>query len=137
MPFYGVQIDGIAELKRALREFEPALGRAFQRRLRDIAWDVATDARVRAGTWSKSIPPGISYGAAGRGAYVKYAGSAPTIGRLAENRGTWRHPLFGNTRHWYTQSEPGFLRPAVAARESVILAEAEAAVEEAKREVEL
>jgi hypothetical protein len=135
---FAIRVDGLDECLKALLKFTPTLYRASRRRLRDrVARPVADAARASAASWSVKIPPGISYGSDLRGPYVKYRGSAPTIGRLAENRGTWRHPLFGDRRHWYVQSAPAFLVPAVRAADSMIEAEMIAAVEEAALEVGL
>lgn len=136
MAVIGIYATGVAELRRALREFTPAVRRSFDRRLKDIAKAAADDARARA-SWSRKIPPGITSGATNRGPYIRYRGTAPTIGRLDELRSTWRHPLFGNREHWYSQRGRKFLQPAAEAKWDTVVREAETAIEEAKREVEL
>lgn len=136
MAVIGIYATGVAELRRALREFTPAVKKSFDRRLRDIAKDAAEDARARA-AWSKKIPPGITSGVTNRGPYIRYRAAAPTIGRLEELRETWRHPLFGNRQHWYTQRGRKFLQPAAEAKSETIEREMLEAIEEAKREVGL
>ena len=136
MAVIGIYATGIRELRRALREFTPEVKRSFDRRLRDIAKNAAQDAKDRA-SWSQKIPPGITAGVTNRGPYIRYRAAAPTIGRLNELRTTWRHPLFGNREHWYTQRGRKFLQPAAEAKGDVIQEEMEAAIEQARREVEL
>ncbi len=136
MAVVGIYATGVAELRRALREFTPAVRKSFDRRLKDIARSAADDARARA-SWSKKIPPGITSGATNRGPYIRYRGTAPTIGRLDELRAAWRHPLFGDRMHWYAQRGRKFLQPAAEAKGEVLERDMWAAVEDAKREVEL
>ena len=138
-PIVRVDAGDLAALQRALRRFDPELARAFRARLRDIAKVVAGEAKGRAG-WSRRIPAAIRPFVESRGAGVLVSAKRAPHGPLYEDvrhRGSFRHPLFGNRRHWYSQRTRPFLQPAVEAKRGFIRREAEAAIEEAKREVRL
>lgn len=136
MAVVGVYVSGLAEFRRALREFAPEVKRAFDKRIKDIGKRAADDARARA-SWSKKIPPGITSGMTNRGPYIRYRAVAPTVGRLNEVRATWRHPLFGNRSHWYTQRGRKFLQPAAEAKAPYMELLARAAIQDAKGKLEL
>lgn len=128
---------GLRELQQALKQFAPAVQKRFRAKLRGIARAVAADAKGRAG-WSRRIPSTITYGATNKALYVrvKENANAPHA-TLYEGRRRWRHPLFGDREHWYTQQGRPFLRPAADAAQPQVLAEAQRAVAAAKQEVEL
>lgn len=135
-----VDVVGLRELQRALKRFAPGVHKSFRKRLREIAKVVAADARGRA-SWSHRIPgaiqPFVTMKAAGVRVRAAKAQHGPLYEGGDQQRATFRHPLFGDRSHWYTQRTRPFLHPAVEARARFIHAEAVKAVEEAKREVEL
>ena len=136
MAKFRVYATGDREAVEALRALTPAVHKIVRRRFRAIAREAADDARARAG-WSVKVPPGITSGTTTRGPYIRYRGDAPTIGRLNELRAKWRHPLFGNRSHWYTQYGRKFLQPAAEGKWDAVMREAAEAIEEAKEEVGL
>lgn len=132
-----IEVLGLRELQRALKQFAPEVQKVFRARLRAIARAVASDAKGRA-SWSHRIPSAITYGATNKGLYVRVkATQGAPHATLYEGRDHWRHPLFGDRDHWYAQRGRPFLRPAAEAAQGQVLAEAEKAVEAAKHEVEL
>lgn len=133
---FRLYVTGDKSARKALRELAPAVNKAVRKRFRAIAAEAADEARSRAG-WSVKIPPGITSGTTLRGPYIRYRGAAPEIGRLNELRDRWRHPLYGNRLHWYTQYGRKFLQPAAEAKWDKVMREAGAAVNEAIEETGL
>lgn len=136
-----IRVEGLRELQRALHKFAPDVHKSFRKRLREIARAVAADAKGRA-SWSHRIPGAIQPFVTMKAVGVRVRAAKAAHGPLYEGgdsgrRASFRHPLFGDRRHWYTQRTRPFLHPAVEARQRFIHAEAIKAVEEAKREVEL
>lgn len=127
----GISAD-IPRLKtfmRDLKKIDPALAKATNRRFRDAAGKVASDASRRApkksGRLARSIRPKVT---AREGAAV--AASAP-YAAVHEYGG--RHRVFGRGR-WVTQRPQPYLRPAVAANKNEFFRAADDAVREAARE---
>lgn len=127
------------EVQRTLRRMQPALRKELNKALRS---DVARIVLVAKGnaSWSKTIPGAISPTVTTTGAGIKINGTKSPIGPLYErgNRGgPWRHPLFGNTDHWYSQSPRPFVAPAIAENTTTIVSSMEQAVNLAAHEVGL
>ena len=131
-----VVVIGLPELQRALRSFAPDVQKTFRGRLSEIAMVVAGDARGRA-SWSRRIPGAITTTVQAAGAGIRVRAAQAPHGPLYEMRASWRHPLFGDRRHWYAQRGRPFLQPAVDARQEYIRVEAVRAVELAKEEAGL
>jgi hypothetical protein len=134
-----VRVEGLPELRRALRKFAPEVDKSFRKRLRTVAVVVAADAKGRA-SWSRRIPRAIKPGVTAKGAQITVRAAIAPHGPLYEgdgSSGSFRHPLFGDRGHWYQQQRRPFVRPAVAARASYIESEAGRAIDDAKREVDL
>lgn len=50
--------------------------------------------------------------------YAKSKGAGPAFEQI-QGAATFRHPLFGNREHWYTQAADPFLRPALESRTAI------------------
>ena len=89
----------------------PAMKKAMAVRLREAAEIIATAVRVAAAeTKSKRIPATVKIVGGTSGLWVTAGG---TDGKEAPNAYAFeegaRHPLFGNTNHWYAQRHVPFL----------------------------
>jgi hypothetical protein len=83
----------------------------------DVAPKVVATAKVNA-SFSKKIPDTITSVPIDVGVMIVAGGPSVPEAELYENKGVpgkWRHPLFGNTQHWYSQTAHPFLAPAVLA----------------------
>lgn len=124
----GIDTSEFHEAARALRKADAVLNRELRSSLRAAGFIVAERAKILAGAHSKKIADTIKVRTAGAGVEVR-AGSAdvPTavlyelgnqqrrsrIG-VAQEGGTFRHPVFGNRDVWVDQPRYPFLAPAAA-----------------------
>ncbi|MFI2663736.1 hypothetical protein [Micromonospora carbonacea] len=123
-PFGEVRID-LREIPKTLRkELRPALKKTGDQ--------VAQAARARA-SWSRRIPGAIRV----KVLYGRRSGVIITVNRKKApharayegiaarmgNASSFRHPLFGDRNHWYTQRTRPFLHPAAQARRAQVQAD--------------
>lgn len=100
------------------RELRPAIRRAVQSAAADFVSDVKADA-----SWSSRIPGAVrvktSFAKAGAGVRVyvdsKRAPHARPYEGLSDggNRGSFRHPVYGNRDVWVSQATRPFFRPNI------------------------
>lgn len=112
------------QVQRQLRATAPAVRKALNRDLRGYALVVAGQAKRNA-SWSAQIPKSIGVTVTSRYAAVRVRGTlGPLYERGGKGRGSteWRHPLFGDRDHWYTQHARPFLAPAIASTEKTAIA---------------
>ena len=132
--------DEVEKLIRDLNGIPPDLKRKLRPKLREAGEVVAMDARRRA-AWSTRIPkatrvstsftlrrPGVSV--------IVDRKTAPHARPYEHNGqpGTFRHPLFGDREHWYSQAARPFLAPALAAKNEQAGRLIAAAVDEVTRD---
>lgn len=107
-----------------LRRLEPDTAKACRREFRALAKKVALDARGRAprrtGALARSVRPRVS-----SSGVAAVAASNPAA---RPNEFGGRHPLFGNTSHWYPMQKRPLLFPAVDAHSREFFSMAEAIV---------
>lgn len=138
----GVEVSGLKELRKALRDADPALAKELSRRLKTAADMVATDAKgrvpVQSGRARGSIRPSVSGNKAyvvGGKAKVPYYGwldfgsRRPTTGNL-RSRGPWA----GSGRG---PKEGRFIYPAIRANSRKLRDLVADAVDDMKRKVDL
>lgn len=123
----------VAELVADLGKVPPSLSKVLRPKLKQAAEPIKRNAQSRA-SWSTRIPGAIRIktSLAGRNAGIALrvdAAKAPH-GRAYENlgdRGTFRHPVFGNRSVWVEQQARPYLFPAVQkGRPEVVKAAGEA-----------
>lgn len=132
-------------LKRDLDKFDPALARALRRRIRN-AGQVAADS-VKKKLGEEGSGPGrqalidatrvsVSFGKTAAGArIVTSANRLPAEHKgllLVYNKTQFRHPLFGDRDHWYSQQgHPYFRKGIYAVMNREVVNEIRAALDEA------
>ncbi len=133
-------VTGYPEVQRALKRFDAEAHKELNRVIRFEVRAVAVVAKGNA-SWSKTIPASITTTVTRRGAGVKTRRKVAPVGALYERGsgrgGSWRHPLFGNTNFWFSQSARPFIQPAVNASEPHIKAKLGPLLSQAAREVGL
>ncbi len=132
-------IIGLTDFQRDLKKLAPEVRKAFDKRLKAIVRDVVADAQSRA-SWSSRIPRAIGPSLTRRGAGVRIRRDKAPHGSIYElgsgrNSGTVRHPLFGDTAHWFSSPTRLFLGPAVDDKRDEAVKQALEAVEDAAKEV--
>jgi hypothetical protein len=113
----GVDTTDFKKFAKALRKGAPQLALEMKNDIRAIGEVVAADARERA-SFSKRIPASVKVRVASTTVSVVAGGKNAPDAEVFENKGkegNFRHPLFGDKTHWYTQKAHPFLRPAVVA----------------------
>lgn len=113
--------------KELSRELRPQMRKTAQpilnRARRNASWSTRIPKATRIQTSLSTRHPGVAIAVSG-----KKAPHAP----LYENKGkpgSFRHPLFGDRSHWYTQAARPFLRPAVDAYEDKVVADVDDVVD--------
>jgi hypothetical protein len=131
----GVQQSIVTDLRAIPREVRRDVGPA----IRKAAAPVLTQARSNA-SWSHRIPAAttlkVLYGQKRSGVILSTSAKRAPHARPYEGLlgRTFRHPLFGDREHWYTQAARPFDWPAVQAnREAVGRAVAEVVDDAARR----
>lgn len=132
--------DEIEHLIRDLGRVPDDLRRKLRPRLREAGRLVADDAKLRA-AWSKRIPRAIKVS-------TSFTRTRPGVSVIVDRKtapharpyehngqpGTFRHPLFGDREHWYSQAARPFLAPALAAKNEQAGRLIAAAVDEVTRD---
>lgn len=114
-------MDASDELRRVQLDYI-AMGTAMTAQLlheiADAAQDVAREAdsnapasKIHGSVSSKASMRGSGAVAEMRISGARSQGAGPAFEQIGGSA-TFRHPLFGNKRHWYTQAAQPFLRPA-------------------------
>lgn len=125
------------QVVKKLREFDKAIAKQTNQKLRAVAVEAVGLAQARA-AWSKQIPPLIKPTVTQRGAGIRVAAKPTPIGVLNErNKGEWRHPVFGNTAVWVTQKTHSSVRPVIEEESSRLKTVSEEIIAAAKREAGL
>lgn len=106
-----VDATQLVKLARKLEGAPPRLSRDVRGRFRAIGRIVGDAARDEAG-WSSRIPDTVKVRVTANAIVIEAGGPDAPHAALAELRGTWRHPLFGDKEHWYSETKPKFLTPA-------------------------
>ncbi len=121
----GVDVRDFAAFARALRKGSPEVALQLRVDLRAVGEIVASEARVRAAEWSKTIPPSIRVRTSGATVSVIAGGSGVPLAGLFElgNQGQrglggtdFRHPVWGNRNVWVSQPMHPFLAPSLEAK---------------------
>lgn len=87
-----------------------AMKRAYAARLREAAEIIAIKAREISASFSKRIPTSIVVRGGTGGVWIEAGGPGGSIAPNAYPFETGaRHPLFGDTKHWYPQPKRPFL----------------------------
>lgn len=120
---------------RQLGKFDPALKKATTKRMRVLAGEVVSEARAAA-SWSATIPAAIRPTSTATGVGVRVSAKVP-IAVLNERPGGWRHPLFGDRNHFYSQTARPSVGPVVEKNRVRLVATAEETLRDAKREAGL
>ena len=116
---YRVDASDLGKLAAAFRAATPAVKREYRKGLKDAGRLVADDAARRVAPYSPPTAASMKVGTRGVNRVVISAGKGRRIAALLEGDGTpgtWRHPLFGDDRHWYVQQRHPYLRPAWEAK---------------------
>lgn len=134
---------GTAELRKFIAEFEKLPGdirREIRPRLRRTGESAVADVRLRA-SWSTRIPAATklrtSLAQRTAGIAIEVDRHKAPHARPYEHGGrpgTFRHPLFGNRKHWYVQPARPFLVPGARPHFERVDREIFDAVDEAARE---
>jgi hypothetical protein len=133
---FTAQFTGLRELRRDLRRAAPAIDRALGVRMRTAGQTVAAQARSNA-SWSRRIPSAITVSVRQSTISLRLSAAQAPHGRLYELRKSWRHPLYGDRAHWFSQRGRPFMQPAVDARTGDVLTAVQVGVNQALREVDL
>jgi HK97 gp10 family phage protein len=132
--------DEVEKLIRDLNGVPPDLKRKLRPKLRKAGEVVAEDARRRA-AWSTRIPKATrvstSFTLRRPGVSVVVDKKKAPHARPYEHGGqpgTFRHPRWGDRRHWFDQKARPFLAPALAAKNDEAGRLIAAAVDETTRD---
>ncbi|NUR28504.1 MAG: HK97 gp10 family phage protein [Hamadaea sp.] len=134
-----------SQLQRELNKMPAAQQRKMRTVVRQVGQSALSDARSRAGSWSRRIPASISMRdyvspAQGRvGVELRASKSVPharPYEGISQQGSTsyFRHPVFGNRERWVSQKTRPYLWPAVNGRAPAMRAGIEKAVDDAARE---
>lgn len=115
----GWAVTNYRDVQRDLRALSPEMRKELNKKLKAAAAIVAADAGVNA-SWSTRIPSAIVPTAGMKYAGVRINRRKAPHGSLFElgsrrNRGSIRHPLFGNRDYWYSIPTRPFIAPALRA----------------------
>ena len=131
----------MAQLARDLHRMGPAGRRRLRTEMERAGQSALSDARSRAGQWSRRIPASLSLRSDMRedrfGVQLRASASAAPHARPFEGIGTggqFRHPVYGHRDRWISQATRPFMWPAVAGRREQITQSVAAAYEQAARE---
>ena len=117
-----------------LKTVNPLAAKQLRMTEKALAEPIAAAARARA-SWSKSIPPAIKATATGTFAGIRVSAKRSRLAVIEERaKGSFRHPLFGNREHWYSQTARPSVKPVVHAARPAAEAAMRVAVREAARE---
>lgn len=128
-----VEVVNYRTLQRELKVADVAVQKNLNKSLKVMAPEVAAVARADA-SWSQKIPPQIVPMATTTGAGIRVKRKPNPLAVLNERPGGFRHPLFGNRDHWYTQKTKPAVRPAVVAAKPKFVEAANLAVDVAFHE---
>lgn len=134
-----------SQLQKDLHAMGPKQRKRLRKEFLRISQSAASDAKSRAGAWSRRIPSAISNRAqtdTGRGrvgAEVRVSARVPHArpyeGISQQGATTYfRHPVFGNTENWVSQQTRPYLWPAVKGREADMRRAVEKTVDDVARE---
>ena len=128
---------GWRNLQRSLKQVAPEIQKQLRKEMRGIAGNVAASAKSHA-SWSSRIPGAIGITVTTTSIGVKANRRKAPHARSYEGilgGGSFRHPLWGNREHWFTEQTRPFLAPAVQENKREFFQAAGAAVEDAARAV--
>lgn len=130
----GVQIHGLAEVRRGLRLIDPELQKEFRVEMKGVAEIIAADARSRVPSRSGKAAASIRARSGGNTVFIRAGGArVPYYGWLdfggtlkptGRRRNTIRRPKVQGGR---------FIYPAIEAKQTVLIQRAEQAFDKAKR----
>jgi hypothetical protein len=134
-----------SKLQRDLHAMGPKQRRRLRREFTRIGQAAASDAKSRAGAWSRRIPSAISNRALvdqGRGrvgAEVRVSRRVPharAYEGISQQGSTsyFRHPVYGNREVWVSQQTRPYLWPAVRGRRAEMTRAVEQTVDAVARE---
>jgi hypothetical protein len=134
-----------AALARDLHKMGPAQRRRLRAEFTRIGQSTLSDAKSRAGAWSSRIPSAITAtpitdtGRGQVGVVFRVSRSVPHARPYEgiSQQGSlsyFRHPVYGNTEKWVSQSTRPYLWPAVSGRANDARRAVEKAFEDAARE---
>lgn len=133
----GISAD-VSQLKSfaaRTRKAQPTIYKKLRSEIKD-AGEIVRVAAVAKASYSKKIPPGIKSRATGNSVTVTAKG--PAIVTLMEGSGdggSWRHPLFGNRKDWYSEARRPYLHPALRENEDRVRVKIGQAMHDAAVEV--
>jgi hypothetical protein len=120
---FTIDLRGLNKVVRDLRDIEPKARAKVNAAIKLGGQAIVTAAQSNA-AWSAQLPGTVRAKATGRNLTIvagvpnkkKIPAAAIEYGRSWEYQTyspTFRHPLFGNRRHWYDQRARPFIRPAI------------------------
>ncbi len=112
-----VDTTSLEKFARNLKADAPKISRVLNTELKAAGELVAVEARLKAGWFSSRIPQTIRVTASGAKVTVKAGGAKAPHAAPFENkgeRGSFRHPVFGNREVWVSQKAQPFLGPSLA-----------------------
>jgi hypothetical protein len=119
------EVRGLASrLAQIPQRFQPRARRMMRAAGQDVLGDASGNA-----SWSSRIPASLSLRVSLKGNRVGIAvrASLKTAAHARVYEGilgdTFKHPLFGDREHWYTQAARPYLLPAVERQSEQIVAE--------------
>lgn len=131
--------DEVRELIRDLDQIPRDLRRQTRLAITRAGRELLNEVRSRA-SWSTRIPAATRLSvrfARDPGASIVVDDRRAPHAKYYENRGrpgTFRHPLFGDRRHWYSQRARPFLGPAFDAKEDDAVRQVNDAVDRVTRD---
>ena len=119
-----LNIDSEQELRefmRDLRNLDRDLAKGLNKNLRDVLQREVVPAAQQKASWSSQIPRAIKPMVQAKRLGVRVSAKQARHARpyeglqagLRPRSGGFRHPLFGDRSHWYTQQFRPFLAPAM------------------------
>ncbi len=96
---------------KQLGKVDPALKKAVAKKMRAMVAESVSEARSAA-SWSRTIPGAIGPTVTAKGVGIRVNVKKSRIAVLNEGKG-WRHPLFGDTDHWYAQTARPSVKPVI------------------------
>lgn len=121
MAHFSIDTRDLDKLQAAFKAAPRSVRREYRNELKAAGRIVADDARKRIAPYSPPTAESMKVGTRGVNKVVVSAGKGRRIATLLEvgdrrHRNPWRHPLFGDRKHWYDQETHPYLAPAWKAK---------------------
>ncbi len=105
-------VDPVKKLARQLRKADPVVAKKLRGGVKEAGELVADRARELS-SFSTKIPGTIRTRAVATTVTIVAGNDKVPQAALFERATGWRHPLFGNKKHWYDEGPRRFLQPAL------------------------